>query len=516
MKIPKSLPYIAAIIFSAAFVIPANAIDISNVDKIVASLPSANDYACKAYSNTENSIFSKCFAPAKDNSEDRMNSFNSNVQKAKELLESEKNAYTEKNKENAATAESNKQKAAADKRLQQMSGMDIDTDSIQNMTEEQKQSFAMKIASRKMANAGNGMLGNMSQAEMMKLANMSEKEQKEYMMQKMSGSSGIGLTPAEMQKFSKMSDAEFEAYAKAHPDVVSRMSKSKMAQTAMANKGKANAKTKENPASSGIAQKQYMEAIQPKNMNAARKQIKALFDSKYKDKIKQSRESYSSCYIRYSPAGYIFADGIMSDSETKTMETAEKNCRSQKTWDSVYQDFTRKAGDLWAKAIKSDLSAIKEASENGKLKKMKISANFSNLTSMEMKNYVNNMPGIDGTDEYISLLEDAKEAFEMPSEADYCDHAWLARIKSTGAASEKNDIYNSHIDELRGCSADQLKAAGIKKASASGKKKAGKAETGNGKSLKNKIKNTAGNKGSAIKGGMKEKAKGALLNKFGL
>ena len=503
MKTPKTFHYIAAMIFSASFVIPANAIDISNVDKIVASLPSANDYACKAYSNTENSIFSKCFAPAKDNSEDRMNAFNSNVKKAKEMLESEKKTYMEKNQEIAAAAETGKQKAAADKKLQQMSGTNIDTESLQNMTKEQQQAFAMKIASKNMSNAGNGLLGNMSQAEMMKIANMSEKEQEAYMIQKMSGSSGIGLTPAEMQKLSKMSDAEFEAYAKAHPDVVSRMSKSKMAQTAMANKGKETAKTKENPASSGIAQKQYMEAIQPKNMNAARKQINALFDSKYKNSIKQARESYASCYIKYSPTGYIFADGIMSDSETKTMETAEKNCRSHKTWDAAYQDFTRKAGDIWAKAIKSDLSAIKEASKNGKLKKLKISANFSNLTSLEMKNYVNNMPGIDGTDEYLSFLEEADATFEMPSEADYCDHAWLAMIKKTSEASEKNDIYNSHIGELRGCSADQLKAAGIKKASASGKKKAGKAETGNGKSLKNKTKNTAGNKGRAIKGGLK-------------
>ena len=495
----------------AAQTAPAWSLGISQVDKLVPVLPDAKDYACMAYSVHDNKIFSQCFSGTNGNSEDKMKDYGDKVSAAKDKLKDEKDSYQNKNQELAAQAESSKQKAAANKKLKDMSGTNVSIEDIQNMTEEQKQAFGNKIAAHKMSQTG--MMGGMSQADIMKMASMSEKEQQAFIMQKMSGSENTGLTADEMQRFSKMNDAEMEAYLKKHPDVMVRMQNSKMGKKALANR---NAKSK-NPAEENTAlkqnenikqaQKKLSETIEPKNIKAAQKQINELFKTKYKASIKQARENYSNCYIKYSPDGYIFADGKMAASEVKAMENAEKNCRQLATWDASYKEFTLAAGDIWAKALKKDINAIKASSANGNLKKLKTDAYFSNFTSSEMQNYVNNMPGIEGTDEYIQLLEQAGKTFDMPKEAAYCDHAWLARAKSITDTEEKSGFYESHADELSGCTKAQLQAAGLT-SSAAGR---------HGKGEKNKSAKTKSEKSKAGNAyGIKGKLKGAVLNKLGL
>lgn len=464
--------FVLACAIIAAQSMTASAINIAQVDSsVIPLLPNAADYACMAYKNMDNPIFLKCFAPAKDNTEDRLKAYNGKLDSAKDKLKDEKDSYQEKNQEIAAQAEAAKQKSAANNRLKQMSGMDINTDDLDKMTESQKQQFGMKVAARQMSQASaiSGMFGGMSQAEMMKVAAMSEADQEAYMRQKMSGSNGTGLTPAEMKMIENMSDAEFAAYARKNPDVIGRMQNSKMGKAAAANAKKNNARSKADHAEAGSrmqaaeslkqSQKDLRDAVDAKNMKAARKQIRQLFNEQYKAAIKQAREDYSACYIKYSPNGYIHADGHMSESEVKAMNNAEKNC--QKNWDSKYQEFTLKAGNIWAKAVRQDLNAIKTASANGTLKKLKIAAYFQNFDSPEMKNYVNNMPGIDGTDEYIQFLEQAGKTFDMPKEAAYCDQAWLVRAKKITDKTEKNDFYNGHKEELGGCTAAQLQGVGI-------------------------------------------------------
>ena len=483
MKKNNFFYYLAAML-CAAYITPANAITITQVDKIVPELPNANDYACMAYSNHENIIFAQCFSGKPDNSEERMQTYNNNVRNANDKLKHEKEAYQNANQELAANAEASRQKAGANDKLKQMSGMNVDVDSLSKMTEEQKQAFGHKIAARKMSEAGSltGMMGGMSQEEIMKLSKMSDKEREAYMMQKMSGSEGMGLSMDEMQKFSTMNDKEIAEYVKSHPEVAAKIQNSRMGKMAAANAGKINARTQ--AAQNGVqnirqkmgqqtaAQKQYMDAIDNKNMKAAQKQINALFNEKYKAMIKKGRENYSSCYIKYSPNGYIFADGNMSSSEERAMKDADKNCKSYKTWEIHYQKFTKEAGEIWEKAVKQDLSAIKTAAASGTLKQSKIATNFSNFTSPEMNNYVNNIPGIDGTEEYIEMLEKAKSSFTMPKEAAYCDQAWLAHAKSIEDKSEKNSFYQYKTDELGGCSAAQLSAAGITQAKTSRNSKA--------------------------------------------
>lgn len=482
MKKHNFFYYLAALVCSTVFAAPAAAIDIAEVDKLVPSLPGANDYACMAYSDQHNAIFSQCFAPASDNSEDKVKEFKDNVGKAKEALEKEKHVYQEKNQDIAANAEASTNKSAANQKLKQMSGMNIDVDSLEKMSDEQKMSLGHKMAANKMSQIGQmtGMMGGMSQEEMARLSKMSEKERETYMMQKMSGNQGTGLSVSEMQKFSNMSDKEFEAYAKTHPEVIEKVKNSSMGKMAASNARRMNAQSqkgqivdsmKGRTVASKQAHKKYMTALEHKNMKEAQKQIEALFEEKYKAGIKQARENYSSCYSKYSSKGYIMADSLMDPDEEKKMKIAEKNCSSQRTWDTHYQEFTKQAGVLWAKAVRQDLAVIKAISANGTLKKLKIEAYYSNFTSSEMKNYVDNIPGIDGTEEYIGLLKEAGNPFVLPKEADFCDQAWLAKAKSIETASEKNEFYTGHVDSLRGCSEAQLKAVGITNTSPVGKKK---------------------------------------------
>ena len=472
MKKNNFFYYLTAILCSL-YATPSNALTISQINDIVPTLPNANDYACIAYSNHESIIFAQCFPGKPDNSEEKMQIYNRNVRDAKDKLKLEKETYQAANQELAARAEVNSQQASANDKLRQMSGTNVDVDSLEKMTDSQKQAFGQKLAARKISEAGamTGMMTGMSKAEMMKLSSMSEKEQEAYMMQKMSGSEGTGLSVDEMQKLGKMSGKEAEEYAKSHPELATKIQNSRMGKTATANAGKINARAhadqnkiqniRQKMGQQTAAQKQYMDAIDNKNMKAAQKQINDLFNEKYKTLVKAGRENYSGCYIRYSPRGYIFADGIMSSSEEKAMKDADKNCKILKTWDIHYQEFTKKAGEIWEQAVKQDISSIKSAIRTGTLKKLKIEAFFSNFTTPEMVNYINNIPGIDGTEEYINMLDKAKSSFKMPKEAAYCDQAWLAHAKSINDKSEKNTFYQSRAEELGGCSAAQLTAAGI-------------------------------------------------------
>ena len=500
----------AALALQAAY---SYGLNITQVDKMVPVLPDAKDYACMAYSVQDNSIFSQCFTGRSGNSEDKMRDYDDKVSAAKDRLKTEKDAYQDKNQEIATKAEGSMRKAEAGKKLKHISGMDISVEDLQNMTEEQKKAFGHKAAAYQMSKTG--AMGNMSQADIMKLATMSDKEREAYMMQKMSGSENTGLTPAEIQKLSKMNDEEIETYLKKNPDVMKRMQNSGMARKAAAAR---NAKSKQaagepDPLKKNNdmlqAQKQLRKTIEPENMKAAKKQIKQLFNEKYKNSIKQARENYSRCYIRYSPDGYIFADGKMADSEVRAMKNADRNCGNMATWDASYREFTLAAGDIWAKALKKDLNAIKASSANGNLKKMKTSAYFSNFDSPEMQNYVNNLPGIDGTDEYINMLEEAGKTFDMPEEAGYCDYAWLARAKSISDKDEKNDLYQAHSNELSGCTKEQLKSVGLT-ASALSATKQGK--NGKNKATKEKPEKAKAGNGLGIKG----KLKGAAINKMGL